>query len=300
MAKRDAAWAVQQYEAVRTLLPKAQMPGQYERAAHLCEIADEIDVFLLDAFGVLNVGNSAITGAVERVAMLREMGKRVLVLTNSASFPANAVLDKFARFGFAFQREDVVSSRDALAVALSKQAMTGYWAVMSAPDSAVETLGVPWRRLEDRAEIYDAASGFVLLSTADWTETQQALLQASLASNPRPVFVGNPDIVAPREHGLSLEPGFFAYNLARELGVELRLFGKPFGNIFDLAFERLPDVRRDRVAMVGDTLHTDVLGGAAYGVQTILVSDHGLFSGCNYDTFIAQTGIMPNYVIPNI
>lgn len=300
MAWRDAAWAVQEYEAVRALLPVAKMPSQFKRAANLGEIDDLFDVFLLDAFGVLNVGEAAIDGAVDRVKTLQDKGKRVLVLTNGASYPAEVALKKFTGFGFDFQLNDIVSSRDALAAALSAPATKGYWAVMSARASAVETLGVPWRRLEDRADVYDAASGFLLLSSADWTDNRQTLLRDSLAKTPRPVLVGNPDIVAPREHGFSLEPGYYAYSLASELGIDLGLFGKPFGNIFDWAFERVSIVEPSRVAMVGDTLHTDVLGGAAYGLQTVLVTDHGLFSGCDFEAFSAQTGIVPNYVVPSI
>lgn len=67
-----------------------------------------------------------------------------------------------------------------------------------------------------------------------------------------------------------------------------------------MAFSQLANVDPKRVAMVGDTLYTDVLGGAAYGVQTVLVTDHGLLSGRDYQTFVTQTGIVPNYIIPNI
>ena len=52
--------------------------------------------------------------------------------------------------------------------------------------------------------------------------------------------------------------------------------------------------------MVGDTLHTDVLGGAAYGIKTALVTDHGLFSGYDYKKFIEQTQIVPDFIIPTI
>ena len=41
--------------------------------------------------------------------------------------------------------------------------------------------------------------------------------------------------------------------------------------------------------MVGDTLHTDVLGGAAYGIKTALVTDHGLFSGYDYTKFSSSS-----------
>jgi hypothetical protein len=47
MDARDAAWAVQQYEAVRSLLPNAHMPTQSIHAKDLGAIADHFDVFLL-------------------------------------------------------------------------------------------------------------------------------------------------------------------------------------------------------------------------------------------------------------
>ncbi len=50
--------------------------------------------------------------------------------------------------------------------------------------------------------------------------------------------------------------------------------------------------------MVGDTLHTDVLGGAAAGLKTVLVTDHGLFSGLNADDFVRRSGIVPDFIIP--
>ncbi len=95
MPPHDAVWAVQQYEAVRSLLPKAPMPAQSIHAEGLIEIADHFDVFLLDAFGVLNVGDTAIAGAVQQVQMLKNMGKEVLVLTNGACFPVEQALKNF-------------------------------------------------------------------------------------------------------------------------------------------------------------------------------------------------------------
>ena len=300
MARQDADWAVQQYEAVRRLLPKAEMPKKSSYATGLEEIADHIDVFLLDAFGVLNVGGSAINGAARCVRSLRAMGKRVLVLTNGARVPAEQALAKFESLGFDFSLSEIVSSRDAMTAHLRGWQIGGYWGAMSAGNSQMEAVGVPWRRLEDDPQVYVEASGFLLVSAAEWNSTQQELLRESLVEKPRPVLVGNPDIVAPREYGLSLEPGYFAYALIRELGLDAGLFGKPFANIFDLAFSRIGEVDKKRVAMVGDTLHTDVLGGAAYGLQTVLVTGHGLFAGQDYADFIARTKIAPDYIIPSI
>jgi len=44
------------YEAVRHRLPPARMGGACTRLPDLDAIADDFDVFLLDAFGVLNIG----------------------------------------------------------------------------------------------------------------------------------------------------------------------------------------------------------------------------------------------------
>ena len=300
MQKRDALWAIQQYESVRSLLPTAQMPAQSTHSENLGAISDHFDVFLLDAFGVLNLGKTGINGAVERVQLLKNMGKTVLVLTNGARLPSENALKKFLKLGFHFDLSDIVSSRDALAAAITPLPDDGFWGVMSSQNSQIETLGVPCRRLEDDKLTYDRASGFILLSASEWNESRQLLLRECLAKAPRPILVGNPDIIAPRGSHFSLEPGHYAYELGRDLKLELQLFGKPFANIYDLAFKRLPNVDLSRVAMVGDSLHTDILGGVAYGVKTVLVTEHGLFSGFDCRRFIMETKIVPDFIIPTI
>ena len=52
--------------------------------------------------------------------------------------------------------------------------------------------------------------------------------------------------------------------------------------------------------MIGDTLHTDVLGGQAAGLATILVTEHGLFAGHDTAPYIAQSGIVPDIALPSI
>ena len=300
MPKRDAIWTIRQYESVRSLLPTARMPTQSTHYENLRAISDHFDVFLLDAFGVLNVGETGIDSAIERVEFLKNIGKTVLVLTNGARLPAEHALQKFLKLGYQFELPDIVSSRDALAAALPPLPDDGFWGVMSSQNSKIETLGVPCYRLEDDKLTYDKASGFILLSSSEWNNARQLLLRESLAQAPRPILVGNPDIIAPRESQFSLEPGHYAYELGRDLKLNLGLFGKPFANIYDLAFKRLPNVNRSRVAMVGDSLHTDILGGAAYGLKTVLVTEHGLFSGFDCARFITETKIVPDYIIPTI
>jgi HAD superfamily hydrolase (TIGR01450 family) len=292
----DADWAFTQYEKVRDALPKAAFPARSSHIANISEVADQFDVFLLDAFGVLNVGDTVIEGAPERVAALQAAGKQVFVLTNSASLPPEVSLAKYRKFGFNFQQSDVIASRDALSVGLAGRSEK-LWGVMALEHSRLEDFPVPCVRLGLDAEMFDKVEGFILLGSAPWTEEHQDMLVSSLKRNLRPVMVGNPDIVAPRETGLSLEPGWYGHDLAHRTGIKPEFFGKPFMNVYDLALAQVdPAIPRDRIAMVGDTLHTDVLGGAAIGVKTILITEYGLFAGKDVADYITQSGIVPGWI----
>jgi len=94
LSKEDADWAFNAYEAVMSRLPQTTFSTSYQRAETLSDIAEHFDTFLLDSFGVLNIGATAIPGAVDCIDALREMGKRVIVVTNAAGYPKQVQLAK--------------------------------------------------------------------------------------------------------------------------------------------------------------------------------------------------------------
>lgn len=286
------------YEAVRHRLPEAVHPGRtFRHVETLEDLADGFDAFLLDAFGVLNIGEQAIPGTRERIDGLRARGKRVLVVSNAAGFPHAALMEKYARLGYDFAPEDVVTSRATLLAGLNGQAgrRWGLMATRSAGLRDLEDLDLIY--LEEDPAPYAEVDAFLMIGSAAWTETRQALLEAALIDRPRPVLVGNPDIVAPRETGFSTEPGHYAHRLADRTGVAPEFFGKPFGNIFERAFARLGPVGKSRVLMVGDSLHTDILGARAAGVGSALIAGYGFFAGLDAAAAIARTGIVPDFVV---
>ena len=98
----DADWACRRYEEIRSRLPMARFPETSRRIGDLDDLIDEIDVFVLDGYGVLNVGARVVAGAPERVAILRAASKRLFVLTNGASYPAARTVERYRRLGFDF------------------------------------------------------------------------------------------------------------------------------------------------------------------------------------------------------
>ena len=296
-----SAWAFDRYEAVRNRLPDAQFPPSSVSASDLGELIDEFDAFVFDSFGVLNVGDTPISGARERVDALRAADKRVFILTNAATVPLAGLEEKYSTLGFDFQLNEIVSSREVLAGAMARYQDVQQWGVAAPTSSDINELPVLCHALTDTTASFDRSDGFILLSSAGWNDQLQARLLEALSSQPRPLLIGNPDLVAPREGGFTIEPGAFAHDLADELKITPVFFGKPFSNAFEAVTTRVGrETQPHRIAMIGDTLHTDILGGAAAGWRSILVTNYGLMKDIDISASIATSSIVPDFIIPHI
>ena len=295
----DAESVLGCYELAR--LPVPLRRGRAEPAVSLLALTDRYDAFILDGYGVINVGPEPIPGIGDTVRALRAVGREVIVLTNGAGRPSRQTARRYAGWGLDIPDEHVVSSRDALEASLAAHPRPGLWGVMALPDSELETLPVETALLGDDEELYRRVTGFIFIRSQGWSTARHLLLARALRVSPRPVLVANPDISAPYPDGrYSAEPGYWALRIEAETGVRCEPYGKPFGPAFELALSRLGGVavRRERVAMVGDGLYTDILGGLAAGLGTVLVTDHGLLKGFDWEAKAAQAGIFPDHVVP--
>lgn len=296
----DPAAAFEAYLGLQHRLPRARRSGR-ARKADFADIVAPFDLILFDAYGVLNVGESAISGATRSISALRSSGKSVAVVSNSAGYPKSRMMARYAKLGFDFTPGEVVTSREALLHRLESE-QSRRWGVMLNPDTDPgEIAALDSVILTDEPGDYDRVEGFLLIGSDGWTENRQALLEAALHRQLRPVLVGNPDLVAPRETGLSKEPGWFAHRLADVVGIEPVFLGKPFPDIFDLALARLEHPSAaGRVLMVGDTLHTDILGGNQAGFATALVTAHGSLKGLDVSDAIRRSAIVPDFIVDKI
>ncbi|MDO3720926.1 HAD-IIA family hydrolase [Marinobacter sp. chi1] len=310
------------YEEIRWRLPlsgllSSPLPKLPEHVNDLGEISARFDAFLFDAFGVLNVGEQAIEGAASRFRSLQAMGKDLYILTNSASYEKDSLVAKFRRLGFEVEAGNIISSREVMihslvAADIFSGSDINSWGVINVCNLADFPKNLQYESIsgEGDAEAVSSnepflqADGYIFLSAAQWSDAAQAELLAHLKQNPKPVYVGNPDLVAPREGRFSLEPGYYAHELLDQTQCPVEFFGKPFGNTFSYAIERIRKnnalLPLDRILMLGDTLHTDILGGQASGIKTALVTDHGSYAGQDVDTYISKSEIVPDYILPSI
>lgn len=287
------------YEALRPQMPAAlQDAAPPRRIDRLIDLLDHVEALVLDGFGVINIGVTPIDGILEFLDAAARRDIAVMVLTNGAGQPAETSWQKYRNWGLDLAREQVVSSRDSLEAELAGLTAGG---VVASMGPLARPLGVAGELAFDDPQMFAQATHFAFLGAIGWTETHQAALEAALATDGRHLLVANPDISAPQEGGFSAEPGYWAARAAQATGIRPQWFGKPHAGAFDLVMARLEDVYgrrfdRARVAMVGDSLHTDILGGAAAGMQSVLLTGYGLFSNGGADDMIRACGITPHWI----
>jgi glycerol 3-phosphatase-2 len=308
------------YQALRPAMPLGKM-GKAKPASRLIDLLDEFDGLVLDGYGVINVGDSPIDGIATLLDAAAGRDKPVLILTNGGSFSAEHTWKKYQDWRLPIARDDVISSRDALVFhANSFQPGSPVGAKVGCFGRSIEVLAgehiLAYGRDDD---FWQQADEFAFLGALDWTEDDQATFEAAMLEDPRPLHIANPDVGAPQMGGrFSAEPGYWTLRMMQAAAnqgvkIDVRWYGKPYGPAFDLALSRMQirlgnlsgrqldrPFEVSRIAMVGDSLHTDILGGGAVGMTTVLISDHGLFRGQDVMPFCKAGGLFPDWIVKTL
>lgn len=115
-----------------------------------------------------------------------------------------------------------------------------------------------------------ASYGDLYPGALDLLETLHGRVSLALISN------GLSEVQRPRIARLGIEEYFDAIVISAEVGTT-----KPGSDIFDIAFARLGNPPKDGVLMVGDSLSSDIKGGANYGLDTCWYNPNGKTAGTN-------------------
>ena len=300
----DAALTI--YEALRPIMPAA-VSGAQRMANRLTDIIPHFDALILDGFGVINVGNDPVDGIHDFLAMAANHDVTIMVLTNGATFETDMTAQKYANLGLPIPKAHVVSSRNAFIRDFLEPCGFGQVGILSKHANPPQFEGMLSLADYDDgdADFWERADHFAFLSAVDWQEDNQAQLEAALQKRPRPVHIANPDVTSPQSIFYAAEPGYWAARLMQTCDVPVHWYGKPHQPAYNLAFDALKtvtgrDIPRDRIGMVGDSLHTDILGGGAAGIQSILLTSYGLFREGGAEQAIKTSGISPDWIVDKL
>jgi HAD superfamily hydrolase (TIGR01459 family) len=222
-------------------------------------------LILCDVWGVVHDGVNLYPGAVERLKQWRSEGRCVVLITN-APRTAEAVEKQLTRIGLPRECWDAIATSGEAAIQ-----------VLRLNDKPIGFLGTEEDRaiLEGSGVRLTSADTFSELACVGLKEERPRVEQYRADLErwvDRDVLMHclNPDRVVIR--GGVPEPcaGAIA-DVYEGLGGRVLRYGKPNGPVFLLALIEAGHPAIDEVLVVGDGLHTDMLGAAGMGFDAVFI-----------------------------
>ncbi|WP_207422085.1 HAD-IIA family hydrolase [Desertivirga brevis] len=267
-------------------------------------VIDQYQIVFFDAYGVLKNYNGLVPGIEKTFDYLREKNKEFYIVTNDASRSPLQLAESYHRVGLdAVTQECIISSGMLAKEYLDLKVHEGIVAYLGTSNSAhyIDSSGLhtlPVSAINENN--IDDVSALVFLDDEgyDWFSDLNKTVNL-IRKKPIPVIVANTDFSYPvTRNEVAIAAGGVASMIETIVGRKFIRFGKPDSQMFmfayDLIRERLPISKKD-IVMVGDTLHTDILGGNKFGFDTVLVLSGNTLSG-EAETKINATGIIPTYI----
>ena len=249
----------------------------------VARLAAPYSTILCDIWGVVHDGGQLLPGAAARLAGWKREGKTIILVTN-APRPATTIRTGLDALGLSRASYDFITSSGEAGIA-----------ALVDPPRGVGFLGTD----EDRADL--VAHGVVLADDFDEVACTGLPTPGGRAEDYRDLlgrWTGrgvtlhclNPDREAIHRGRREACAGALA-DLYEALGGHVIWYGKPHSAIYAHALRLAGDPPLDRVLAVGDSLVTDMLGAARFGIDALFVS-HGLHRGEPFPPeFAARNGL---------
>ena len=226
---------------------------------------------ILDMDGVLWHGETPLPGLADFFNTLRTCGIQFVLATNNASKTPAMYVEKLARFGVTVSEDQVFTSAEATGSYVAQEYEAGAAAFVVGDVGLQTAISRRGFRLLSVEDVMAGETAVFVVAGFNPNITYPQLAAGSLLVHKGARFIGsNPDLTYPSEYGPLPGAGSFLTFLQASTGVEPTVIGKPGPLIFQMAMQKLGGTPQN-TAMVGDRLETDIAGGQAAGIQTILV-----------------------------
>jgi len=272
-------------------------------------ILDQYKIIFFDAFGVLKNYHGLVPGIEKTFDYIVRQNKEYYIVTNDASRSPQQLAESYHKLGLhAITPDRIISSGMLAKEYLDLKVNNGIVAYLGTNNSAhyIDSSGL--HTLPVSAINYtniDQVNALVLLDDEgfNWFDDLNKTINI-LRKRTIPAIVANTDNTYPLSgnNEVAIAIGGIASMIESIVGKRFIRFGKPDSQLFMFAYDlirwRLEITKKD-ILMVGDTLHTDILGGNKFGVKTTLVLS-GNTSAEEAAIQINATGIIPDYICDSI
>jgi 4-nitrophenyl phosphatase len=222
---------------------------------------------LIDLDGVVYTGREPIAGAAGFLAEARRRGLKFLLVTNNSTTSPELVAQRLQGMHIEVSPQEILTSA---------QAATAYVSAHAERGSRVRIVGEAGLRqaaLEEGLQIVDDGQADWVIAGLDRAFDYEKLTSATRAIMAGARFVAtNADALLPIEGG-QVVPGAGSIVAAIQTATAVApvVVGKPEPGLFEHGLRRLGGLRPEQVAMIGDRIDTDVVGGQRACLRTILV-----------------------------
>jgi HAD superfamily hydrolase (TIGR01450 family) len=249
---------------------------------------DAVDGFAIDLDGVVRLSGRPIPGAAEAIAAIRGSGRPVVFLTNDPRSTRDDYVERLRGIGIEAGRDDVLTAGAAIAEAVAAETPAARVYVVGSAGLCAELAEAGLEVVEGAATSPEAVvvgghAGF------DFEELREAMSAVRAGAA---LWATNRDPVYPTASGLQPGTGAIVAAVETATGRTARVAGKPDPAMFEAAWRHLSVARP---AIVGDSLDSDIAGGAGAGFATILV-----LTGRAAQGDVDAAPLKPDLVLPNI
>ena len=250
--------------------------------------------FILDIDGVIGRGRKPIPEGVEAVRRLKELGKKIIFVSNNSTRSRRIMMERFKDYGLEVSEEELLIATYATARFIAEE-RRGAKVYTTGEEGLKEELRLAGLDLVH----YEEAEYLVVGSNRGINfQIMTEALRLCLREDVRYVAV-NPDKVFPAEDGpipgTGMIIGALYWMTGRKPDV---VVGKPSEVIMKEALKILK-LKAEEVAVVGDQIEIDVLAGKKIGATTVLVLT-GVTKKEDVEKRAREAGVQPDYVFNSL
>ncbi len=264
----------------------------------LSNISTQFDAYLFDLWGGIHDGEHLYAGVLEMLEDLAGQGKQIAFLSNAPRVAAS-VTGKLKQLGV--RREwyvNALTSGEAAHRYLHTwPARRCYYQGLESDAALLE--GIPQPRVALLAEAEFILNGnfdYHGQPLAEMLPKLEEALQFSL-----PMLCINPDLEVVKQDGSRIQCAGYLAAVYEEIGGKVEYIGKPHPLVYTYAMELLGNPNPARTLMVGDNPLTDIRGGNAAGISTLLVTQGVLKdempAGETPESYCQKLEIIPHFII---
>lgn len=250
------------------------------------------DHFLFDLDGVVYVGDKPTDGADEVVRTIRENGKTVNFITNNPTRKPSEYSKKLGKMGIEAREDEIITSPMAVARYLREKHknLVNRKAYISGSEYLIELVAATGVNIVP--DVSEDSVDFVILGGHNGFNYGEIRDASFYIRNGAEFIATNRDPFYPSDSGFLPATGALLASVETASGVTAVTVGKPEKYIFDIVRERYGS---RKTVMIGDNLHTDILGGKNSGYKTVLT-----LTGAASEKDINESSIFPDFVIKNL